>query len=90
MTILDALLNRTFDVLLRPLAPLPILLSLSVVSLATAIVILLVVRIASDLPALAAVKRQIHADLFEIRLFRDDLLLMLRAQVGILRRTRSG
>jgi uncharacterized membrane protein (DUF106 family) len=85
MSVLNALLDRTFDVLLRPLAPLPVFLSLAVVSLATAIAILLVARAASDQPALAAIKRQIHADLFEIRLFRDDLRLMLRAQADILR-----
>jgi uncharacterized membrane protein (DUF106 family) len=85
MTVLNALLDRTFDLLLGPLAPLPVLLSLSIVSMATAIAVLLVARAASDQPALVAVKRQIHADLFEIRLFRDDLRSMLRAQAEILR-----
>jgi uncharacterized membrane protein (DUF106 family) len=85
MAVLNALLDRTFDLLLGPLAPLPVLLSLSIVSMATAITVLLVARTASDQPALVAVKRQIHADLFEIRLFRDDLRSILRAQSDILR-----
>jgi uncharacterized membrane protein (DUF106 family) len=85
MTVLNALLGRTFDLLLGALAPLPVLLSLSIVSMATAIAILLVARVASDQPALVAIKRQIHADLFEIRLFRDDLRSMLRAEADILR-----
>ena len=85
MTVLNALLGRMFDLLLGPLAPLPVLFSLSIVSMATAIAILLVARVASDQPALAAIKRQIHADLFEIRLFRDDLRSMLRAEADILR-----
>jgi uncharacterized membrane protein (DUF106 family) len=85
MTVLNALLGRTFDLLLGPLESLPVFLSLSVVSMATAIAILLVARVASDQPALRAVKRQIHADLFEIRLFRDDLRSMLRAEADILR-----
>src|ERR1700730_1178758 len=85
MTVLNELLGRTFDLLLGPLEPLPVVLSLSIVSMATAIAILLVARVASDQPALVAVKRQIHADLFEIRLFRDDLRSMLRAEADILR-----
>ena len=85
MTVLNALLDRTFDALLGPLAPLPVFLGLSIVSLATAILILLAVRGVSDQAALAAVKRQIQADLFEIRLFREDLRSMLRAELDILR-----
>jgi uncharacterized membrane protein (DUF106 family) len=85
MTVLNALLDRSFDLLLGPLAPLPIILSLSIVSMATAIAVLLVARATSDQPALVAVKRQIYADLFEVRLFRDDLRAMLHAQADILR-----
>ena len=85
MTLLNRLLNPIFDLLLRALQPLGIMASLAVLSLATAIAILLVVRATSDQPALAAVKRQIHADLFEIRLFNDDLRAMLRAELDILR-----
>ena len=85
MRILNALMDRTFDRLFGPLTPLPILLDLSIVSLATAIIVLLAARATSDQPALVAVKRQIQADIFEIRLFRDDLRLMLRAQADVLR-----
>ena len=85
MTPLNRLLNPVFDLLLRPLQPLGIVASLAVLSLVTAIAILLVVRATSNQPALTAVKRQIHADLFEIRLFNDDLRAMLRAERDILR-----
>ena len=85
MTFLNRLLNPIFDLLLRPLQPLGILASLALLSLVTAIAILLVVRATSDQRALAAIKRQIHADLFEIRLFNDDLRAMLRAELDILR-----
>ena len=54
--------------------------NLSIVSLVTAVGVLLVVRAASDQRALSAIKRQIHGDLFEIRLFNDDIRAMLRAQ----------
>jgi hypothetical protein len=85
MVLLNRLLNAVFDLVLRPLRPFGIFASLAVVSLATAVAILLVIRLASNQPALAAIKRQIHADLFEIRLFNDDLRAMLRAEVQILR-----
>lgn len=63
----------------------PPLLSLTLISLGTAIVLLLVVRRTSDQPRIARVKRAIRAGLFEIRLFNDDLGAILRAQGEILR-----
>jgi hypothetical protein len=63
----------------------PALLSLSAISLATAVVLLLAVRYTSDQRRIAAVKRDIRAGLFEIRLFNDDLRAILRAQGEILR-----
>jgi hypothetical protein len=85
MSLLNNVLGTVFDALLRPLAALPALGSLAIVSLATAIAMLLVVRATSNQPALEAVKRQIHAALFEIRLFNDDLRAIFRAQKEILR-----
>ena len=82
---LNALLDSLFDALLRPLAALPPLGSLAVVSLVTAVVMLLVVRRTSNQVALDRVKRQIHAALFEIRLFNDDLRAIFRAQAEMLR-----
>jgi hypothetical protein len=63
----------------------PALLSLSAISLVTAIVLLVAVRYTSDQRRIAAVKRDIRAGLFEIRLFNDDLRAILRAQGEILR-----
>ena len=82
---LDAGLDALFDVLLRPLAALPPLASLTIVSLLTAIVMLLVVRRTSNQQALDQVKRRIYASLFEIRLFNDDLRAIFRAQADMLR-----
>jgi hypothetical protein len=82
---LNALLRPTFDLLLRPLSGLPPMVGLVLVSLVAAVLMLLVFKATSDQPKLQAVKRQIHACLFEIRLFNDDLLAILRAQVEILR-----
>jgi uncharacterized membrane protein (DUF106 family) len=82
---INALLTSLFDVLLRPLAGLPPLASLAIVSLLTAVVMLLVVRRTSNQRALDDVKRKIHAALFEIRLFNDDLRAIFRAQGEMLR-----
>jgi uncharacterized membrane protein (DUF106 family) len=85
MSLLNALLARTFDLLLAPFRQLPPLAGLVVVSLLTAIAMLLIFRKTSDQKRLAAVKRQIHAAIFEIRLFNDDLRAIFRAQGEILR-----
>jgi hypothetical protein len=85
VTVVNAMLDRLFDLLLGPLRPLPILVSLAVVSLVTAIAILLAVRATSNQRGLAAVKRQMYADLLEMRLFNDDLHAMWRAQWSMLR-----
>ena len=85
MSVLNGVLDSVFDVLLRPLSALPPLAGLAVVSLATAIVMLLVVRRTSNQRAVDDVKRRIHAALFEIRLFNDDLRAIFRAQREMLR-----
>src|SRR5580704_19170694 len=84
VTVVNAMLDRLFDLLLRLLRPLPFRVSLAVVSLVTAIAILLVVRATSNQQAMAAVKRQMYADLLEMRLFNDDLHAMWRAQWSML------
>src|ERR1700694_5082295 len=84
VTVANAMLDRLFDLLLRPLRPLPIAFRLSVGSLAPAVAILRVARATSNQQALAAVKRQMYADVLEMRLFNDDLRAMWRAQWSIL------
>lgn len=73
------------DLLLVPFRQLPPIVGLVVVSLATAVAMLLIFKKTSNQTRLAAVKRQIHAALFEIRLFNDDLRAIFRAQGEILR-----
>jgi len=85
MSYVNAALRPVFDLALAPFAGLPPIVSLLVVSLVTAVAMLAVFKRTSDQPALAAVKRRIHAGLFEIRLFNDDLRAILRAQGEILR-----
>ena len=85
MTAVNAALRAVFDALLFPFRALPPLVGLAVVSAAAAVLMLIVFKKTSNQPRLEAVKRQIHACLFELRLFSDDLPAILRAQGEILR-----
>jgi hypothetical protein len=85
MSLLNAALRPVFDLLLAPFAAGPPIVPVTLVSLVVSILMLIVFKHTSDQDALAAVKRRIHAGLFEIRLFNDDLRAILRAQNEILR-----
>ncbi|HVO13542.1 MAG TPA: hypothetical protein VMX54_22570 [Vicinamibacteria bacterium] len=85
MSVLNAALRPAFDLLLLPFASLPPLVGLSAVSLLVSVLMLVVFKRTSNQAALALVKRRIHAGIFEIRLFNDDLRAILRAQNEILR-----
>jgi hypothetical protein len=85
MSYLNAALRLVFDLALRPFAALSPIVSLCVVSLLVSVGMLVVFKRTSDQARLEAVKRRIHAGLFEIRLFSDDLRAILRAQLEILR-----
>jgi uncharacterized membrane protein (DUF106 family) len=82
---LNGALRPLFDFLLLPFRGLPPIVGLLVVSLPASIGMLLVFKRTSNQAKLEAVKRQIHACLFEIRLLSDDLPAILRAQAEILR-----
>jgi hypothetical protein len=84
MSAVNAALRHAFDLLLAPFAGGPPIVSLTLVSLLVSILMLVVFKHTSDQAALADVKRRIHAGLFEIRLFNDDLRAILRAQNEIL------
>lgn len=85
MSLINSLLRALFDALLYPFRSLPALVGLSVLALVTAIVMLWVYKKVSNQEGLEAVKRQMAASLFEIRLFNDDFRHILRAQADILR-----
>jgi hypothetical protein len=85
MSLLNAALRPVFDLVLAPFAGMPPIVGLTVVSLVTAVFMLVVFKHTSNQAALEAVKRRIHACLFEIRLFNDDLRAIFRAQNEILR-----
>ena len=85
MSVLNTALRLAFDLLLAPFAGLPPIVSLVLVCLLVSVLMLVVFKKTSNQAALAVVKRKIHAGLFEIRLFNDDLRAILRAQNEILR-----
>ena len=85
MDAIYAPLRGLFDALLRPLVGLGPWWLLVGLSLPLTVGVLLVFRRVSNQRRLEAVKRKIHAGLFEIRLFNDDPLAILRAQGEILR-----
>ncbi len=84
MSILNAVSRTVFDLLLAPFSSLAPWVGLTLISLLVSIFMLLVFKATSNQEALKAVKNQIHAGLFEIRLFNDDLRAILRAQFEIL------
>jgi len=85
MSILTSILRPLFDGLLYPFRGLHPLVGLTVMTLLVTVLVLLVLKVTSNQERLDAVKRKIHASLFEIRLFNDDLRAILRAQWDILR-----
>ncbi len=86
---LNGLLQSLFDSVLHPFIGLPPLVGIAVLSLIFGIGMLLVFKVTSNQDKLAAVKRKIHAGLFEIRLFNDDFRAIMRAQGDILRHNLS-
>jgi hypothetical protein len=85
MAILNAVLRRFVDAVLAPFAGWPVLVSLSLVALVTAVGVLIVFKHTSNQRRMEDVKRRIHAGIFEIRLYSDDLRAIMRAQLEILR-----
>jgi hypothetical protein len=80
----NAAATWTFDAAFRLLGALHPLVSLSLLSIAIGAAMLFVVARTSDQAGMAATKRAMHAGLFEIRLFNDDLAAILRAVSGVL------
>jgi hypothetical protein len=85
MEALNSILRAAFDALLQPLAGLGPAVGVALVSALAAVLALLAFRRFSDQPALAVVKRQVHAGLLELRLFADDPPVLLAVQRDLLR-----
>lgn len=78
-------MSGLFDLMLRPFEGMSAWASLLPLSILFTIFALYVFKWTSNQAALDRVKRRIHAGIFEIRLFNDDLRAILRAQGEILR-----
>jgi len=87
MTVFNRAATALFDLLLAPLDRLPALAGIAILALASAVLMLLVFRATSRQRELAAVKRAIQADIFEVRLFNDDPVMVLRVLGAVVRHT---
>lgn len=85
MKLVNDLLRPLFDILQSPLAGLPAFVGILVWSIPVGVFALWVFGKTSNQSRIAEVKRRIHAGLFEIRLFNDDIRAIMRAQGEILR-----
>lgn len=85
LDLLNAALRPLFDLVLLPFRQLHPMIGLTLVSLVCSMLMLIGYRATSNQPAIEDVKRKIAAGLFEIRLFNDDIVAILRAQSAILR-----
>lgn len=84
MATVNRALGALVDAVQRLLAWAPPLVGIGLWSLLVAVAMLVVYKRTSNQARLAEVKRQIHACLFEMRLFSDDLSAVLRAQAEVL------
>ena len=84
MAFLNRLVAGVLDAILWPFRGLPEVVGLGVVALLTALLVLVVYRQTSNQEGITAVRRSIVATLLEMRLFRDDLVVVFRAQGRIL------
>ncbi len=85
MGIFNFLINRLFDGLFYPFVSLNPWVAIVVVCLLTAIFMLLVFRYTSNQKGIREAKNKMKAHFLEIRLFKDDFRLLMRAQGRILR-----
>jgi hypothetical protein len=83
MTTLLSMIDRAFDLSFRLMRPLPAFAVLAVFSVLTAVLSLLAVRWTSDQKAIRRVKDLMGAHFLEVRLFPDQLGVVLRAYLAL-------
>jgi hypothetical protein len=87
MWILNRSLGLVFDLVLLPFRTMPAIMGLAFASLLVSVGMLIVFRRVSDQAGLDAVKRRLQACVYEIRLFKDDLGAIFRAQRDVVKET---
>ncbi|MCP4377211.1 MAG: hypothetical protein GY794_13680 [bacterium] len=85
MSLVNSIVGVLFDLMLAPFKAMPPLVGIAVLSLLASVGMLYSFKWASNQEKLGQIKRKIHAALFEIRLFNDDMPAILKAQGAILR-----
>lgn len=85
MWIINSIFGVIIDAALFPFRGMPPMVGLTVFSLVAGVGTLYVFKWTSDQEGLEQVKRKIHAGIFEIRLFNDDMRAIFAAQRDILR-----
>ncbi len=85
MWIINSIAGAVVDVALYPFRSMSPLVGLVVFSLVSGVAMLYVFKWTSDQQGIDRVKRRIHAGIFEIRLFNDDLRAIMSAQRDIFR-----
>ena len=84
MTTFLTLVNQLFDLIFFPFRSLNPMVGLTVVSFLTGILMVLVFRTTSNQAGIKQVKERIKAHLLAIRLFQDQLDVVLRTHARIL------
>ena len=84
MAALNRFFTAIFDLLLRPFEGLSPLWSLVPLGIVFTVFALYVFKWTSNQKALDRVKQRIHAGIFEIRLFNDDLRSIARSQLDVM------
>jgi uncharacterized membrane protein (DUF106 family) len=84
MGIVNAVLGRVFDLLFLPVRSLTPWAGLIIASLLTALLMLFIFRLTSNQAGIRRTKNRIKAHLLELRLYKDNMSVSLRAQGNIL------
>ncbi len=85
MSTLISILNRTFDLLFWPFQNLPPIFAVVFFALAAGVLMLAAFKYSSNQAAIRRAKDRLGAHLLEVRLFQDQLGVVLRAYLRILR-----
>jgi len=85
MWIINSIAGAITNAALLPFRSMSPMVGLSIVSAVTGVAFLYAFKWTSNQTALDLVKRKIHAGIFEIRLFNDDMIAIFAAQRDILR-----
>lgn len=85
MWVFNFIFGKIFDVIFFPFRSMSLWVGMILISFLTALLMLLVFRLTSNQEGIRTVKNKIKARILEIRLFKDNLSVSLKAQGHILR-----